>query len=117
MSYGVLHTTKISLLSGVLHRTYFLHAYGVLHAVKFTLGHGVLGTLIFLKDSIVQINYIGMEYSIGSNFIQDMEFSKYQIFEELHRAIFFSVGMEYSIRQDLSKPMEFLKSSTLLSPP
>ena len=69
MSYGVLHTTKISLLSGVLHRSYFLHAYGVLHAVKFTLGHGVLGTLIFLKDSIAQINYIGMEYSIGSNFI------------------------------------------------
>ena len=45
--------------------------------------------MIFLKDSIVQINYIGMEYSIGSNFLEDMEFSKYHIFQELHRALFF----------------------------
>ena len=45
--------------------------------------------MIFLKDSIAQINYIGMEYSIGSNFLEDMEFSKYHIFQELHRAHFF----------------------------
>ena len=45
--------------------------------------------MIFFKDSIAQINYIGMEYSIGSNFLKDMEFSKYHIFQELHRALFF----------------------------
>ena len=45
--------------------------------------------MIFLKDSIAQIYYIGMEYSIGSNFLEDMEFSKYHIFQELHRALFF----------------------------
>ena len=45
--------------------------------------------MIFLKDSIAQINHIGMEYSIGSNFLEDMEFSKYHIFQELHRAHFF----------------------------
>ena len=44
--------------------------------------------MIFLKDSIAQIYYIGMEYSIGSNFLEDMEFSKYHIFEELYRALF-----------------------------
>ena len=68
--------------------------------------------MLFLKDSIAQINYIGMEYSIGSNFLEDMEFSKYHIFQELHRA-HFSMDMEYSMRQDLSKPMEFLKSLIL----
>ena len=54
--------------------------------------------MIFLKDSIAQINYIGMEYSIGSNFLEDMEFSKYHIFQELHRVFFFSIDMEYSMR-------------------
>ena len=41
MSYGVLHMTKISLLSGVLNMSYFLHAYGVVHAVRFTKGQVV----------------------------------------------------------------------------
>ena len=51
--------------------------------------------MIFLKDSIAQINYIGMEYSIGSNFLEDMEFSKYHIFEELHTLIFFYKKLTY----------------------
>ena len=42
--------------------------------------------MIFLKDSIAQINYIGIEYSIESNFLKDMEFSKYHIF-------FFYIGV------------------------
>ena len=45
--------------------------------------------MIFLKDFIAQIYYIVMEYFIGSNFLEDMEFSKYYIFEELHRALFY----------------------------
>ena len=45
--------------------------------------------MIFLKDSISQINSIDMEYSIGSDFLEDMEFSKYHIFQELYRALFF----------------------------
>ena len=54
--------------------------------------------MIFFKDSIAQINYMGMEYSIGSNFLEDMEFSKYNI---LRNSIghFFTIGMEYSMRQ------------------
>ena len=68
--------------------------------------------MIFLKDSIAQINYIGMEYSIGSNFLEDMEFSKYHNFKNSIEHIF-SIDMEYSMRQDLSKPMEFLKSFIL----
>ena len=71
--------------------------------------------MIFLKDSVAQIYYIGMEYSIGSNFLEDMEFFKYRIFEELQTALF-SFSLEYSISYDLSKSMEFLKSSILSSP-
>ena len=74
--------------------------------------------MIFLKDSIAQINYIGMEYSIGSNFIQDMEFFKYQIFEELHRALFFSLhGVLHKARfikaYGVLKIINFIKPSIM----
>ena len=65
---------KNCLLSGVLHMSYFLHSYGVLHAVKFTKAHSVLKTVRFLKDSMAQI-------VMQSNFLKDMEFFKYRIFE------------------------------------
>ena len=80
---------KIYLLYGVLHPEDFLHSYGVIHAVKFTEGHRVHKTTIVLKNSIVQIiKYIVMEYTLGSNFLKNMEFFKYHIFEELHRDLF-----------------------------
>ena len=43
-----------------------------------------------MKDSTTQIFYIGMEHSIGSNFCEDMELSKYHIFEHFfywHRGL------------------------------
>ena len=57
-------------------------------------------TVIFPKESIMQI----MEYSIGLNFLKDMEFFKYHFFEGLKR-------------RNLSKLIELLKSLTLLSSP
>ena len=61
--------TKIILCSGVLHTAIFLHSYGVLDAAKFTECHGVLKTVRISKDSLAQINYIVMEYSIMSNLL------------------------------------------------
>ena len=71
--------------------------------------------MIFLKGSISQIKYIRMEYSIGPNFPEDMEFSNYQIFEELHRTLFFYWhGVLHEVR--FIKAYRVLKIITSIKP-
>ena len=54
---------------------YFMWNISCMHVVKFTKVHGVFKTLIFLKDSIAQIDYIGMAYGIFSSSNSDMDYS------------------------------------------